>query len=106
MPVARPCSLESTALGAATLAGLAEGVWSSLDELAGLWEAEAVFEPQLPAELTDAAPRRVAPGGREVHGVGRPRRRVTGRAPVRLRSCRAGIPSIPGIPLQHIWDTH
>jgi glycerol kinase len=54
MSVARPRSLESTALGAATLAGLAEGVWSSLDELAALWEAETVFEPQLPVELTDA----------------------------------------------------
>jgi glycerol kinase len=54
MPVARPRSLESTALGAATVAGLAEGVWSSLDELAALWQAETVFEPQLPAELTDA----------------------------------------------------
>jgi glycerol kinase len=54
MPVARPRSLESTALGAATVAGLAEGVWSSLSEMAALWEAEAVFEPQLPAELADA----------------------------------------------------
>ena len=54
MPVARPSSLESTALGAATVAGLAEGVWTSLAELAGLWRAETVFEPQLPVELTDA----------------------------------------------------
>src|SRR5271163_4607790 len=54
MPVARPRALESTALGAATVAGLAEGVWTSLAELADLWEAETVFEPQLPAELTDA----------------------------------------------------
>ncbi len=54
MPVARPRTLESTALGAATLAGLAEGVWSSLDELAAHWEAETVFEPQLPVELADA----------------------------------------------------
>ncbi len=54
VPVSRPRSLESTALGAATVAGLAAGVWSSLDELAGLWEAEAVFEPQLPVELADA----------------------------------------------------
>jgi glycerol kinase len=54
MPVARPRALESTALGAATIAGLAEGVRSSLDELAALWEAETVFEPQLPAELADA----------------------------------------------------
>jgi len=55
MPVARPRALESTALGAATVAGLAEGVWSSWNELAGLWEAERVFEPELPAELADAA---------------------------------------------------
>ena len=54
LPVARPASLESTALGAATVAGLAEGVWSSLGELAGLWAAASVFEPQLPVELTDA----------------------------------------------------
>ncbi len=54
MPVARPASLESTALGAATVAGLAEGMWSSLTELAGLWRAETVFEPELPAELADA----------------------------------------------------
>jgi glycerol kinase len=55
MPVARPRALESTALGAATIAGLAEGVWSSLDELAALWETDSVFEPQLPVELADAA---------------------------------------------------
>jgi glycerol kinase len=54
MPVARPRSTESTALGAATLAGLAEGMWGSLDELAGLWSASAQFEPTLPVELTDA----------------------------------------------------
>jgi glycerol kinase len=54
MPVSRPRSTESTALGAATLAGLTEGMWGSPDELAGLWAAEARFEPELPVELTDA----------------------------------------------------
>jgi glycerol kinase len=54
MPVARPHSLESTALGAATAAGLAEGVWPSLDDLAARWQAERVVEPQLPPELADA----------------------------------------------------
>jgi glycerol kinase len=54
MPVARPRVLESTALGAATIAGLAEGVWSSLDELAALWEPDTSFLPQLPVELADA----------------------------------------------------
>ncbi len=54
MPVARPRSTESTALGAATLAGLAEGVWGSLEELGGLWSASSRFEPALPTEVTDA----------------------------------------------------
>jgi glycerol kinase len=54
MSVARPRSLESTALGAATLAGLAEGMWGSLSELSGLWDPAARFEPELPVELTDA----------------------------------------------------
>jgi len=54
VPVSRPQSLESTALGAATLAGLAEDVWGSLQDLSDLWRAAAVFEPELPVELTDA----------------------------------------------------
>ena len=45
VPVARPRSVESTALGAATLAGLSEGVWGSLEDLAAFWHAERVFEP-------------------------------------------------------------
>ena len=55
-PVVRPTSLESTALGAAKVAGLAEGVWSNLDELAALWEASATFGPTAGAgELADLA---------------------------------------------------
>jgi glycerol kinase len=53
--VARPRSVESTALGAATLAGLAEGVWGSLDELAAIWALDAEFTPQLDAVWADAA---------------------------------------------------
>ena len=45
VPVTRPAITETTALGAAYLAGLAEGVWSSLAELATCWRAERVFEP-------------------------------------------------------------
>jgi glycerol kinase len=55
MPVARPTSVESTALGAAMLAGLAEGVWGSLGELASLWRLEAEFTPEADLELADAA---------------------------------------------------
>jgi glycerol kinase len=54
VPVARPTSVESTALGAAMLAGLAEGVWGSLDELASLWRLDAEFTPEADRELADA----------------------------------------------------
>jgi glycerol kinase len=43
--VARSAVLETTALGAAHLAGLAEGVWGDLDSLAATWRLDASFEP-------------------------------------------------------------
>ncbi|MGH9149238.1 MAG: FGGY family carbohydrate kinase, partial [Acidimicrobiales bacterium] len=46
LPVARPAQTETTAIGAAWLAGLGEGVWGSLDELAGLWALDADFAPK------------------------------------------------------------
>jgi glycerol kinase len=55
VPVARPTSIESTALGAAMLAGLSEGVWGSLDELASLWHLDVQFTPEADQELADAA---------------------------------------------------
>ena len=45
--VVRPTQLESTALGAAYLAGLATGVWHDTDELARRWGVDSGFEPQL-----------------------------------------------------------
>ena len=43
--VARPADIETTALGAAFLAGVAEGVWSSVDELRSLRSEPDLFEP-------------------------------------------------------------
>ncbi len=57
LEVVRPRSVETTALGAATMAGLAEGVWGSLDELAGLWSAEASFAPEADEGLVAEAHR-------------------------------------------------
>jgi glycerol kinase len=48
-PVERPAQLETTALGAAYLAGLAGGVWSDLDAVAHSWAAAARFEPRMSA---------------------------------------------------------
>jgi glycerol kinase len=51
LSVVRPRSVETTAIGAATLAGLAEGMWGSLDDLAALWTEDAAFAPlATPAE--------------------------------------------------------
>ena len=46
LPVVRPAVLESTALGAAFLAGLATGLWRDEDEVAALWRAERRFDPR------------------------------------------------------------
>jgi len=54
IPVIRPAVTETTALGAAWLAGLSCGVYRSTDELAGLWRAERTFVPTLsPAHAAD-----------------------------------------------------
>ncbi len=50
IPVVRPRVIETTALGAAYLAGLACGVYRSTDELAAQWQVERRFHPTLPRE--------------------------------------------------------
>jgi glycerol kinase len=47
VPVVRPRVLETTALGAAYLAGLTVDLWKSRDELASHWKAERRFEPRM-----------------------------------------------------------
>jgi glycerol kinase len=49
VPVVRPKVIETTALGAAYLAGLAVGFWKSQDEVASAWQVDRRFEPALPA---------------------------------------------------------
>jgi len=48
VPVVRPENLETTAAGAAFLAGLGAGVYASLDDLAHLWTEQRRFEPSIP----------------------------------------------------------
>lgn len=45
--IVRPADIETTALGAAYLAGLAAGVWKSTGELESFWRAGQVFEPAM-----------------------------------------------------------
>ncbi|MGN0072485.1 MAG: glycerol kinase GlpK [Coriobacteriales bacterium] len=51
--VRRPANTETTALGAAYLAGLCTGYWKSTDELAALRGSDEVFTPQMPREQAD-----------------------------------------------------
>jgi glycerol kinase len=53
VPVQRPAVSETTALGAAYLAGLAVGYWSSLEQVSAQWQIDAQFEPRMAPEKRD-----------------------------------------------------
>jgi glycerol kinase len=53
VPVVRPAITETTALGAAYLAGLAVGYWKSTDEITGQWRIDRRFEPKLERNQAD-----------------------------------------------------
>jgi glycerol kinase len=55
VPVERPRIVETTALGAAFLAGLGTGVWSSTQELRKTWQLDRRFEPSTDRARADAA---------------------------------------------------
>ncbi|MBI4909092.1 MAG: glycerol kinase GlpK [Acidobacteria bacterium] len=48
--IVRPADIETTALGAAYLAGLATGVWKSLEEVESFWRMDEAFAPRMPAD--------------------------------------------------------
>jgi glycerol kinase len=53
-PVVRPRQTETTAIGAAYLAGLSTGIWDSTDELSHLWQIDRRFEPTFPPRRREA----------------------------------------------------
>ena len=53
IPVERPVITETTALGAAYLAGLKAGLWSSTDDIARHWQSDRLFEPAMKAGERD-----------------------------------------------------
>ncbi|PGM57608.1 glycerol kinase GlpK [Bacillus sp. AFS053548] len=53
VPVERPLINETTALGAAYLAGLAVGFWKNREEIAGQWQMDRCFEQQMTTELSN-----------------------------------------------------
>jgi glycerol kinase len=55
VPIVRPKMLETTALGAGLLAGLATGVWKDKEEAAAAWQAERTFTPGMAAGEREVA---------------------------------------------------
>ena len=53
IPVVRPAVIETTALGAAYLAGLAVGYWKNVASISRQWHVEKVFEPKMPRSRVD-----------------------------------------------------
>jgi glycerol kinase len=53
VPVARPAVQETTALGAAYLAGLAEGVWESTADIANNWVLDTEVRPSVTADTAN-----------------------------------------------------
>ncbi|MCY3715710.1 MAG: glycerol kinase GlpK [Chloroflexi bacterium] len=54
VPVEKPAITETTALGAAYLAGLAVGFWASQAEIAGQWQSQRRFEPTMSADQRES----------------------------------------------------
>jgi glycerol kinase len=53
-PIERPRMIETTALGAAFLAGLGTGMWAGLKELRSAWRAAKQFRPKMAADVREA----------------------------------------------------
>ena len=67
IPIVRPQVTETTALGAAYLAGLAVGFWKGRDDIAANWHVEKRFEPNM--AISDVERRRsTGPGSGKYHG--------------------------------------
>jgi glycerol kinase len=54
IPVVRPQVIETTALGAAYLAGLAVGVYRDADQLAAQWQVQREFQPTMSRDRAEA----------------------------------------------------
>ena len=74
VPVVRPAVTETTALGAAYLAGLAVGVWPSADALTGQWRVDRRFEPAMAPARRDALRSRWTAALERARGWETPRR--------------------------------
>ena len=101
VPVVRPKVLETTALGAAYLAGLAVGYWTDAADVAANWRVDRSFEPAMPRDRVAELRRGLEQGGRAGQGLGVGARNATAgesRRPGRPRESRGCLPRWRGPP--------
>jgi glycerol kinase len=72
LPVRRPAILETTAAGAAYLAGLSVGFWNGIEEIAKLRANDTVFQPKASKEEMDARHARWRDAVKRASGWNRP----------------------------------
>jgi glycerol kinase len=72
VPVVRPVVTETTAMGAALLAGFAAGIWKTTGELQALWRADRRFEPRISETERESAYRRWREAVERARGWARP----------------------------------
>ena len=87
VPVVRPKVLETTALGAGYLAGLAVGYWKDAADVAANWRVDRVFEPAMPRDRVARAVGRLEQGRRARQGLGLTAAGASGSGRRCRRSC-------------------
>ena len=80
VPVRRPVVAETTALGAAYLAGLAVGYWKDFSDVASNWALDREFTPNMEAEKREKLVKGMDEGGPAIARSG-PNSRIAGRVP-------------------------
>lgn len=84
VPVIRAANTETTAMGAAYLAGLAVGFYKSKEEIASQWASDRKFEPTMAKTIASVC----TPGGTRLSNAPKP-----GRSDVFLKTYAAGVSS-------------
>ena len=96
VPVVRPQVLETTALGAAYLAGLATGVWKNTAAIGRQWAVGRRFESCDEPRRSVSAHGRLDARAATVEGLGRTLTRARSRSPARRLRSRTSVPPLRG----------
>ena len=102
--VRRPIVAETTALGAAYLAGLAVGYWDGPEDVTRNWALDRTFEPQMPTETSGSSVCGLEEGRRTIPGLGWPMNALAGLCAVAILlqgPASSSVQAAPGVLILH-----